>query len=319
MNQSKRKGKSVNTNDPKTLAYFKNGIGNWVLMTPALQALASMDASGKIILVTDSSWNDSRTAALNAIWAATPWIHRVIRYPTEVYREKAERVFYSKHSEGGDALSWIESLEPSAGNQVSWIGTMMHERDYYMALVERLGYKGHTPEQSMPTGKNPVEGNLGALRYIVICNGAFGKMRTQKQWPHFAALVRALKFKYGLRVFSVGSGDELRETRGIVDEDYCGKISILESAAVVKNAALFVTTDTGMMHIADALHVNQLVLFGGSVVSKNGPVNNSSVVVRSGETCQPCQYTANFDTCADARCMRNLSVGEVMAYVAAKL
>ena len=56
--------------ESRTLAYFKNGIGNWVLMTPALQALASMDASGKIVVVTDSAWTDSRSAALADLWAA---------------------------------------------------------------------------------------------------------------------------------------------------------------------------------------------------------------------------------------------------------
>lgn len=313
MNTSKRKGQKQNTTS-RTVAYFKNGIGNWVLMTPALQALATLDASGKIILCTDSTWNDSRTKALNDIWAATPWIETVIRYLAEGLAVKPERIYYSKHSEGGDAFTWFQALEPNFGNQITWTGSMMHEVDYYMELARQLGYKGSAPRQFFPAGgTNPI---AAGEKYVVICNGAFGKMKMQKQWPRFPELVRVLKARYGITVYSVGNGDELRDTRDVVTKDYVGKLDILDSAAVVRDAKLFITTDTGMMHIADALNIPQIVLFGGTIASKNGPLSTLATVVRSDASCQPCQYTADFDTCADARCMRELTVGEVMAYAA---
>ena len=33
---------------PDTIVYFKNGLGNFLMMTPAIQALASMEESGKV-------------------------------------------------------------------------------------------------------------------------------------------------------------------------------------------------------------------------------------------------------------------------------
>lgn len=308
--QQKKTAKRESTSS--TLAYFKNGIGNWVLMTPALQALASMDASGKILLVTDSAWDDSRVPALREMWAATPWIERVYAYPREVWHGKPERVYYSRHSESSEAMQWIQGFDPNFGNQIDWTGTLMHERDYYLELVRRLGYKGPSFAQSVPVGKNPAEG-LGV--YIAICNGAFGEMQTQKQWPHFKEFAKTITDYYGLPVVGVGNGKELSECAEALTINYAGKLSILDSAAVVKGARLFVTTDTGMMHVADALDAPQVVLFGGTVVGKNGPMSRNAVVVRAETGCQPCQYTDKFTSCSDARCMRELTVGKVMAYV----
>lgn len=295
--------------ESRTIAYFKNGIGNWVLMTPALQALASMDASGKIVLVSDSSWEDSRTPALRDLWAATPWIERVVWYPKEVWKEKPDRVFYSKHSEGGDALTWFQNMDPNAGNHINWVGTLMHEHDYYMELVRRLGYKGPTPEQFVPT-----VGGERTVSSIVLCNGGFGKMQQQKHWPHFNELARVLRMAYPeCTLLAVGNGDELRGCP--VDKSFVGKLSMPETAGVLANSKLVITTDTAVMHIADALKCKTLALFGGTIVSKNGPINNTTTVVQSRQSCQPCQYTSRFESCADAVCMRSLSVGEVMGYV----
>ena len=296
--------------ESRTLAYFKNGIGNWVLMTPALQALASMDASGKIVLVSDSAWEDSRTQAFRDLWAATPWIERVVWYPKETYKGEIARAFYSKHSEGGDALTWFQNLDPNAGNQINWVGTLMHEHDYYMEIVRRLGYRGPVPAQFVPVA----EGSVTLDQNIVLCNGAFGKMQTQKHWPHFDELAKVLKLAYPKhQIISVGNGSELRGCP--VDVDHVGKLKITETARVLRGAKLVITTDTAVMHIADALKCKTLALFGGTIVSKNGPINGTTVIARSYQRCQPCQYTPLFESCADARCMRELSVGEVMGYV----
>lgn len=305
---AKRAAKS-NT-ESQTLAYFKNGIGNWVLMTPALQALASMDESGKIVLISDSSWEDSRTPALRDMWAMTPWIERVVWYPKEVWKATPARVFYSKHSEGGDALTWFQNMDPNAGNQINWTGSLMHEHDYYMELVRRLGYKGPMPKQFVPV----VDAGATLEKRIVFCNGGFGRMQTQKHWPHFNELARVLRLAYPeYKLIAVGNGTELRGCP--VDMDCVGKLKMPETAQMLRSSCLVITTDTAVMHVADALECKTLALFGGTIVSKNGPINGTTTVAQSRQPCQPCQYTPRFESCADAACMRELSVGEVMGYV----
>lgn len=297
-----------------TLAYFKNGIGNWVMLTPALQAIASMEKSGKITIITDSEWTDSRTPALADLWAATSYIENVIRYPKEPYRGTPSRVFYSKHSESSDALQLLSQMNPNFGNQIDWVGSLIHETEYYMELARRLGYTGPTPAQRVPCGNNPME---QGTRYFVVCNGSFGMMRTPKQWPRFREFVKTLKMYYPDRkVVGVGNGRELHDC-GELDVNFVGKLSVLDSAAVIRDCDLFITPDTGMMHVGDALGVRMLVLFGGTVVGKSGPLCPRAIVIQSGVACQPCQYTDKFLKCSDAQCMSELSVGKVMSYVRA--
>ena len=67
-----------------TIANFRTGIGNFVLFTPALQALASMDPTGKIDLCIDMNWIDFRRQAVVELASKLPFINRVLGFPNDV-------------------------------------------------------------------------------------------------------------------------------------------------------------------------------------------------------------------------------------------
>jgi ADP-heptose:LPS heptosyltransferase len=75
----------------------------------------------------------------------------------------------------------------------------------------------------------------------------------------------------------------------------CGKFNINQSASVVKQSKLMITSDTGLMHIAAAFRKKIISLWGNTVPSFGMypylPVaikNNSSVFEVKGITCRPC-------------------------------
>ena len=59
------------------------------------------------------------------------------------------------------------------------------------------------------------------------------------------------------------------------------KCSIGELIALTRRASLFVGGDTGPMHLAAALHVPVVALFGPTRPQRNGPFGTRSVVLRS--------------------------------------
>lgn len=301
-----------------TAAYFKNGIGNWVLMTPALQALASQEPDGKIDVVIDSDWEDSRTAAVVDLITTSPFVRRLIRHPSDSLNpRKYERWFYSRHSEGSAALQLFQAKNPLIGHKVNWRKSLMHEVDYYMNIVRNcFGYTGTTPPQTVSDTALPrnVEDVMYSRHlWVAVCNGGFAKMRGPKCWPHYNALANALRLRYDASIVGIGAPGELRGVR--LDLDLTGALSITQTAGVLRRMVnLLVTTDTGLMHVADAIGVDQVVLFGGSLVSKNGPVNHARLV-RANLDCVPCQYVGDFEKCKDPRCMKQLSVGQVMTAV----
>ena len=77
---------------------------------------------------------------------------------------------------------------------------------------------------------------------------------------------------------------------------------------------LAVGNDCGPMHIADAVQIPTVVLFGPTSEVKNGPLARGTCV--STEIgCRPCQFTELWDTCTDPQCMTELSVGTVLTAV----
>lgn len=107
-----------------------------------------------------------------------------------------------------------------------------------------------------------------------------------KCWPpeSFGAVARELK-KRGLAVIvNHGPGEEgLAEA---VCEASHGaaialKCSVGELIALTRRAALFIGGDTGPMHLAAALHVPVVALFGPTRPDRNGPYGTTSIVLRN--------------------------------------
>jgi ADP-heptose:LPS heptosyltransferase len=205
--------------------------------------------------------------------------------------------------------------------RVGWDKLYVREVDYYMEGVRRLGYAGITPPLYCPVTEtlSPPFVRASDIQYVGLCNGSFGSMGPMKQWPYFKELARVLRAYYGSEVSIVKLGHKKELENVEADHDFVGKLDICETAHVISKLSLFITVDTGLMHIADALKVPMIVLWGATLVSKNGPVNGTAKILRAKIPCQPCQYTKLFEKCTKLDCLRLLSVGETMVHVRAQL
>ncbi len=137
-----------------------------------------------------------------------------------------------------------------------------------------------------------------------------------KRWPleNFVALARKL-FNRG-RVFCI-LGDEAdqplgRELANIAPGavDFTGKLSLLESAAVLQEAALLICNDSGLMHLAEAVKTPVAAIFG-STVREFGffPHRQNSLVIENLEVvCRPCSHVGR-RACPKGHflCMRSLT------------
>ncbi len=70
--------------------------------------------------------------------------------------------------------------------------------------------------------------------------------------------------------------------------DLCGRIDLVTLAAVLERAKLLLTGDTGPMHLAAALDVPLVAVFGPSDPGRWGPTSDRAVVVRTQLPCSPC-------------------------------
>lgn len=294
----------------QTVAYFKSGIGNLLVATPALRALASMDPSGKIDVCMAKGWKDSRLASIVDVIEGLPFVEQIVEFPGPMNGYKT--YFMPVQCENSAAGQYVHAHMKVSRDRwpgANWYADKHHEIDVNMRYVRALGYVGEAPPICVPVAEGPA---LDLPRPIIgLCNGAFpAKMWDKKHWPYFARFADTARRWFGGSVIGVGGPGEMDGVP--LDADFCGKLRFTESTKVISQVDLFVSTDTGCMHAADGLGVPLIALFGSTLTSKNRPVGKHSMVIQSKEPCAPCQYTDRFHICGVYRCMETITIGRVM-------
>lgn len=146
-----------------------------------------------------------------------------------------------------------------------------------------------------------------------------------KRWPaeEFAQLAHLLHGRNSLRPVVVwGPGEEALVERMLAGMDGLAPIvaprtGLRELAALLSLMDVFVGGDTGPTHLAAALGIRTLAVFGASDPVRNGPwpaLPHVSVVQRGDLACVPCWKTkCPLSGAAHLACLRELSPGVVAA------
>ena len=146
-----------------------------------------------------------------------------------------------------------------------------------------------------------------------------GTVMPTKRWPaeNFRALSEKLAAA-GATVYAFGGTidsdvlDVLRDVKGLQIID----TNLKDFAYYVSMMDLFIAGDTGPIHVAAALGVKTLGLYGPSSPEVFGPRNPGSVNIWKKTECAPCYepetvHAKKFLECADNKCMQAISVQDV--------
>lgn len=204
----------------------------------------------------------------------------------------------------------------------------MHEMEYDVALVEKIGAVVGSRKIDFVIKTASLETVNALLRAYGIGENDFvvavhpGGMPSRR-WggAHFAQLIGEINKKKSSVFIITGSKDEERLARAITQLspqmrvlNMAGKLGINELGALLKRCNLFVTNDTGPMHIAAVLGVPMCALFGGGDIVRFDPrvLSPRAEVLRVQKTCAPCEKFY----CPHAQCLREISVEMVFGAVA---
>lgn len=199
----------------------------------------------------------------------------------------------------------------------------VHEIERRLQVVHAAGANIHSRQMEIfPTDADCriAERLLPSGLVIGIHPGAKDRF---KQWPpsHFIRLGNVLREKLGCTVVVTGTSVErpLVETiaRSIPDAValYQG-LTIPAFAAFVKRLALFITNDTGPLHIACAANTPTIALFTPTDPAVCGPYYAPHVhVVQKKPTCSPCLRKK----CREPFCLLQISPAEVFDIAASML
>jgi heptosyltransferase-1 len=142
-----------------------------------------------------------------------------------------------------------------------------------------------------------------------------GAQWVTKRWPpeHFAALAYRAQCDYGAAVVLVGGGGEEplcdRIARGLPAAvcNLAGQTSLLQLAAVIQQCDLFLSGDTGPLHLAAALGVPVVGVFTCTSPIRSGPCGNGHRTLATRVACAA-SYRKR---CRSLACMRELTPARV--------
>lgn len=144
-----------------------------------------------------------------------------------------------------------------------------------------------------------------------------------KQWPlaHYAAAARSL-LALGHAVWVLGSPKDAEAGRLIAEQapgtiDLCGRTRLEDAVDLLAAASGCISNDSGLMHVAAALDVPLVALFGSTSPEHTPPLSPAAQVLRLGLDCAPCfQRTCPL---GHHRCLRDISPAQVLAALAPAL
>jgi len=174
--------------------------------------------------------------------------------------------------------------------------------------------------------------NLKNKKLIGIAPGAAESARS-RIWPrdNFAELADKLIEKYkNSKIIFIGSKEEYNLINDVISLtknkektiNAAGKITLKQTFYLISKCSLFISNDTGSMHIAAAMGIKTIGLFGPNVPVRWAPFGKGNVSVYKGNICKysPCinVHKGEVPECRfgeDNKCMKAISVDDVLGAV----
>jgi heptosyltransferase-2 len=317
----------------KILVRATNWVGDAVMSLPALRAIRARFPNAEIVVLAKPWVAD--------LYARERFADRVLRFDAAGWKDKLRYAWRLRRERFDLAILLQNAFEAALIARIAGIGERIgydrdgrgwlltravpvprkseipaHERYYYLELLRRAGLIEALPEVDAIR----LEGLGGERRNRVgISPGAaYG---TAKQWMpgSFAevavGLARALDA--GVDVHGTTGERQLCEqvcqtlrAAGVEVRNYAGETTLRQFIELAASCRVFVTNDSGAMHIASAAGTPTVAVFGATDHLGTGPTGELSRVVREPVDCAPCLLR---ECPIDHRCMTRVTPDRVVA------
>jgi len=202
-----------------------------------------------------------------------------------------------------------------------------HWVDCLMDFPKAIGCPDIEPELSLPIDdiyKKNISVildtyNISEDDKIIGFHAGRGINLSEVDWPYknFALIADELQLQSGLRVVLTGSSSE----KPIVDRienhmktspvNLAGRCSIMELAALINRCSIFISPDSGPMHMAAACKVPTVAIFAlkSDLPARWKPYKNRHIIVRKDVSCNE---RCIKETCKTFTCMHEITVSDIL-------
>lgn len=316
-----------------TLIVAPSWVGDAVLSQPLIAALSAASDGERTIDVLAPAWVAPvyrRMAGVRKV-IDNPFAHGQLRL-TERWRlgrslaGQYQRCWVLPNSLKSALLPWFAGIDERHG----FLGEARYgllnrwqrlDKTRLPRMIDRFMALAPGPAQPQPprlltdsTKATAARQRLGleAHSAVALCPGAeFGPA---KRWPEkqYAELAQRL-IQRGHAVWLFGSprdagvGDKISTLSGA--RNLCGKTTLEEAIDLMADCQAAISNDSGLMHVAAAVGLPVVALYGSSSPDFTPPMANPAIVLRTGIDCSPCFER----TCPrnDLACLTTLAVDQV--------
>lgn len=203
-----------------------------------------------------------------------------------------------------------------------------HAVDWYLSTLKPLGVPINWDISWLPprpeVQKRVAERFPNSSRRVVLIPGARWE---NKRWPldYFTELARLLlRHEQNLQVTVLGSKADLATGLALKRicpervQDLTGRTTLPEMVEVLRETKVAVTNDTGPMHIAAALRIPLVPIFGPTSPARTGPFGQLQRVLQEDLPCVPCMRV-HCDNDLPLACLKGLGPNQVFAETISRL
>lgn len=331
-------------NVKRLLIRATNWVGDAVMTTPAIGVIREYFPQAEITLLANPivaelfsphAWVD-RVIRFDRKGAHKGITGR-LRLAAEVRKHSFDMVIVLPNSFDSALVPWLAGIPVRLGKNSDGRGLLLtrrynpdkraakgHEVQYYLDLVRHFGITGLardpqltvTTQEEQQSASRLAKAGIEPGDFLIGINpgAAFG---SAKRWypERFAEVARRLAHEWNAKVVIFGGPGETDIAAAIEQElagtclNLAGKTTVRELMALIRRCNFFVTNDSGPMHIAAALGVPLVAIFGSTDHTGTSPFTDKAVIVRKNVHCAPCKLR---ECPTDHRCMTEVTADDVV-------
>ncbi|MFH1491002.1 MAG: lipopolysaccharide heptosyltransferase II [Pseudomonadota bacterium] len=308
----------------RILVRSTNWVGDAVMTIPAIEAVRENFPSSTLVVLA-RPWVApllENHPAVDQVWpfrrggGFTADLHEWFRVIAGIRRFGFDLAFLLQNAFEAAILAWLGGIETRIGYNTDGRGLLLshplsrtpdirggHQVEYYLSILRSVGLEAESRDPRAFVAQGDRERmdeflvSKGVLREDFILGLSPGAIYgPAKRWPpeRFAAIGDRAVERWGAKVLVLGSPREkeicssVRRFMKHGSLDLCGMTTLGEAMALIQRCRLFLTNDSGLMHIGAALNVPLVAVFGSTDPTATGPRGEKARILRRETGCSPC-------------------------------
>ncbi|MBN2254565.1 MAG: lipopolysaccharide heptosyltransferase II [Deltaproteobacteria bacterium] len=320
-----------------------NWIGDVVMTLPAVAAIRETCPGAKISVLA-KPWVAELYRICGDVDAVIPYErmgdHKgttgIIRLAREIRKGGYDGAILLQNAIEAAIITWLAGIPIRGGYNSDGRGLLLthsvrrtkevrtvHQIHYYLEMVKALGFTASGVSINLAVDDACRSEADGILRRhhvertdIIVGIAPGATYGPAKMWfpDRFAAVADALADEFSARIILFGSEADRPATTSVQEHarhhliSLAGETTLKEAIAAISRCDLFISNDSGLMHLAGALDIPLVAIFGSTNPRTTSPVGDRSVIVHRDVSCSPCLKKV----CpTDFRCMEVIGVHDV--------